>query len=169
MATRMVVVPTVLGIKSKSFGFALGEVVGKTVDDWYDSQTPPISEAERDRMNGYRPNDIQAPLAYKVRPLNGIWATPPYLHNGSVPNIYALLSPVSERPKTFYLGHREYDPVNLGYRYDELSGGFELDTSIRGNFNTGHEFNDDKKNVGVIGRGLKPDERRALVEYLKTL
>ena len=52
-------------------------------------------------MNGFRPNGVRAPLAYKARPLNGIWATPPYLHNASVPNIYALLSPVSERPTNF--------------------------------------------------------------------
>lgn len=122
----------------------------------------------RDEMNGHRNNGIQAPLAYKVRPLNGIWSTPPYLHNGSVPNLYALLSPVAERPKTFYLGHRDYDPVNVGYRHDELAGGFEFDTSIRGNHNTGHEFSNEKRS-GVIGRLLSPDERRALIEYLKTL
>ena len=52
-------------------------------------------------MNGYRPVGVRAPLQYKVRPLNGIWATPPYLHNGSVPTLYALLSPVEERPKKF--------------------------------------------------------------------
>ena len=119
-------------------------------------------------MNGHRHNGIQAKLAYKVRPLNGVWATPPYLHNGSVPNLYALLSPVTERPTTFYLGHREYDPVNVGYRYDELAGGFKFDTTILGNRNTGHEFSNEKGN-GVIGRLLSPDERRALVEYLKTL
>ena len=168
MKNRKVLLPAALGINTDEFGPALGMLVKKTVDHWYDSETPPISEAQRDVMNGHRKNGIQAELAYKVRPLNGIWATPPYLHNGSVPNIYALLSPVSERPKTFYLGHREYDPVNLGYRYDDLTGGFLFDTSISGNHNTGHEFNDDKTNKGVIGRGLKPDERRALVEYLKT-
>src|SRR5712672_1888448 len=48
--------------------------------------------------------------------LDGVWATPPYLHNGSVPNIYALLSPVSERPKSFYLGRREFDPFCVGYQ-----------------------------------------------------
>ncbi len=119
-------------------------------------------------MNGNRGNGIQALLAYKVRPLNGVWATPPYLHNGSVPNIYALLSPVSERPAKFYLGNREYDPVNVGYRIDRLDGGFEFDTSLRGNRNTGHEFSNDKRE-GVIGPLLTPDERRALVEYIKTL
>jgi hypothetical protein len=169
MAKRKVSVPKNLGIKSDLFGFALGELVAKTVTVWYDSQVPPVPDAVRDQMNGYRKNGIQGPLAYKVRPLDGIWATPPYLHNGSVPNLYLLLSPVKERPTTFYLGRREYDPVNVGYRYDELAGGFEFDTTKRGNYNTGHEFNDDKTNSGVIGRGLTPDERRALVEYLKTL
>lgn len=169
MKNRKVSLPADLNINTDEFGPALGELVVKTVKHWYDSQTPPVSEAQRDEMNGHRKNGIQAKLAYKVRPLNGIWATPPYLHNGSVPNVYALLSPVAERPKTFYLGHREYDPVNIGYRYDELAGGFLLDTTIRGNHNTGHEFSDDKTNAGVIGRGLKPDERRALIEYLKTL
>lgn len=168
MKNRKVSLSADLGINSSEFGPALGMLVEKTVKYWYDGQTPTVTEAQRDVMNGHRNNGIQAELAYKVRPLNGIWATPPYLHNGSVPTIYALLSPGSERPKTFYLGHREYDPVNVGYRYDDLAGGFRFDTSIPGNHNTGHEFNDDRTNRGVIGRGLKPDERRALVEYLKT-
>jgi hypothetical protein len=169
MLKRKVLVPEELGIKSDGFGFALGELVEKTVKKWYDSQVPPVPDAVRDQMNGHRNNGIQGLLAYKVRPLNGIWATPPYLHNGSVPNLYLLLSPVKERPTTFYLGHREYDPVNVGYLYDKLAGGFEFDTTKRGNYNTGHEFNDDRTNSGVIGRGLTPDERRELVEYLKTL
>jgi hypothetical protein len=170
MFNRTVTVPRELEIPYSDFGRALGAVVGKTIEYWYDHRTPPVPPEKREEMNGYRKNGIQAPLGYKVRPLDGIWATPPYLHNGSVPNLYALLSPVAERPKTFYLGHREYDPVNVGYRYQErLDGGFQFDTTIRGNRNTGHEFNDDPKKEGVIGRKLSPDERRALVEYLKTL
>jgi hypothetical protein len=168
MKNRKVSIPANLDIKSNEFGPALGALVEKAVKHWYDTQTPPIPEALRDEMNGHRENGIQAQLAYKVRPLNGVWATPPYLHNGSVPNLYALLSPVTERPTTFYLGHRDYDPVNVGYRYDELAGGFKFDTTIGGNHNTGHEFNNEKGN-GVVGRLLNPDERRALVEYLKSL
>ena len=168
MLNRKVAIPANLGITSSEFGPALGQVVEKVVNTWYDGQQPPTPEADRYRMDGNRKNGIQALLAYKVRPLNGIWATPPYLHNGSVPNIYALLSPVSERPATFYLGNREYDPVNVGYRTDRLDGGFEFDTSVRGNHNTGHEFNNEKKQ-GVIGPLLAPEERRALVEYIKTL
>lgn len=170
MADRKVTVPPELNVATDDFGQALGAVTEKTIDHWYDSQTPPVSPEQREEMNGYRKNGIQHPLAYKARPLNGIWATPPYLHNGSVPNLYALLSPVSERPAKFVLGHREYDPVNVGYRYDALDGGFELDTSIRGNHNTGHEFNGDgTKQGGRIGRLLTPPERKALVEYLKTM
>ena len=116
-------------------------------------------------------NKFQDDMAYKVRPLNGVWATPPYLHNGSVPTVYDLLSPVDERPKHFYLGNREYDPVKLGYKSDELTNGFLFDTSIRGNANTGHEFaNKPQGTKGVIGkRKLEPDERKAIIEFLKTL
>jgi hypothetical protein len=168
LATRTVAVPPNLGITTDKFGFALGEMVEKTVTAWYDSQKPPVPAAERERINGDRPNKIQAPAAYKVRPLNGIWATPPYLHNGSVPTIDALLSPVSERPTKFYLGNREYDPVKLGYHTEELANGFEFDTSRPGNSNRGHEFNDGGGD-GVIGQKLPPEERKALIEFIKTL
>lgn len=168
MKNRTVKLPASLGIGTNEFGPALGMLVEKTVKFWYDSQTAAVTQSDRQRISGSRPNGIQAPLAYKVRPLNGVWATPPYLHNGSVPNVYALLSPVAERPAKFYLGNREYDPVNLGYRTEKLDNGFEFDTSLPGNSNRGHEFSD-RKGDGVIGRSLSPDERKALIEYLKTL
>jgi hypothetical protein len=168
LAARKVAVPPRLGISTDQFGFALSEMVEKTVNVWYDSQKPPVSPADRERMNGDRPNKIQAPAAYKVRPLNGIWATPPYLHNGSVPTIDALLSPVNERPTKFYLGNREYDPVKLGYRTEELANGFAFDSSLPGNSNRGHEFSDTKGD-GVIGPKLSPEQRKALIEFIKTL
>jgi hypothetical protein len=168
MKNRRVNLPTSLAIGTNEFGPALGQLVEKTVNYWYGRQTPAVNDADRQKISGSRTNGIQAPLAYKVRPLNGVWATPPYLHNGSVPNVYALLSPFAERPAKFYLGNREYDPVNLGYRTDKLDNGFEYDTSLAGNSNHGHEFSD-QKGDGVIGRALSPDERKALIEYLKTL
>jgi len=146
----------------------LGTLVEKVVDRWYATQTPPVPDAVRQQMSGNRANGIQAPLAYKARPLDGIWSTPPYLHNGSVPSLYALLSPVAERARKFFLGGREFDPVNVGYSEAPFDGGFEVDTSTPGNLNTGHEFNDGT-GKGIIGRRLQPDERRALVEYLKTI
>jgi hypothetical protein len=170
MANRKVDVPAELGLTSDAFGEALKQVVANAVNRWYDSQTPPVPEAKRSEMDGFRKNRVQAKMEYKARPLDGIWATPPYLHNGSVPDVEALLSPVDERPTKFWLGNRAYDPARLGYRWsEEVSGGFELDTSLRGNHNTGHEFDDGPSRPGRIGRKLSPDERRALIEYLKSL
>jgi hypothetical protein len=100
---------------------------------------------QRAKANGNgRPNMVRAPRAYKARTLDGIWATAPYLHNGSVPNIYELLSPLAERSSTFWLGNFEYDPVKLGYVGGELNGGFLFDTRLSGNANTGHVFSDDR-------------------------
>jgi mono/diheme cytochrome c family protein len=173
MINRTIELPPNLGIKPYEFGFALGDLVENTVNFWYDQQKEPPNKAERAKSNGSMPNKIRGEFAYKVRSLNGVWATPPYLHNGSVPTIDALLGPADQRPKTFYLGHREYDPVKLGYRYDNLTNGFRFDTTLRGNSNRGHEFsreyNKDKPVRGIIGEELDADKRKAIIEYLKTL
>ncbi|KVV02614.1 MULTISPECIES: di-heme-cytochrome C peroxidase [unclassified Pseudomonas] len=129
-----------------------------------------ISAQEQDRLNGFGlPIAVQEVRAYKARPLDGIWATAPYLHNGSVPTLYQLLSPQSERDPTFYRGTFEYDPRHLGYRTTAFEGGFVLDTRISGNHNSGHEFRPGPRGNGVIGRLLQPEERWALLEYLKVL
>lgn len=128
-----------------------------------------LTPAQQDEWNGYRKNVLRAPLEYKARPHNGIWATPPYLHNGSVPSLYALLSPVSERPKCFYLGSKQYDPVHLGIDTAYLKGGTKFCVDRPGNSNAGHEFNDGPKGKGVIGRKLPEEERMEIIEYLKTL
>ena len=85
---------------------------------------------------------IVANLKYKARPLDGVWATPPYLHNASVPNLEALLLPVAQRPATFPVGTTVYDTKRVGFRTDEDPGKFQLDTTLSGNYNTGHEFRD---------------------------
>jgi hypothetical protein len=96
----------------------------------------------------------------KAGPLPGIWASGPYLHNGSVPTIYDLLSPVSERPKIFATGFRELDNKNLGFVSSDAPGRFRFDTSIPGNSNAGHTY---------PPTGLTPAEGLAIIEYLKTL
>ncbi|MES3039422.1 MAG: di-heme-cytochrome C peroxidase [Bdellovibrionota bacterium] len=53
---------------------------------------------------------------YPARHLAGAWATAPYLHNGSVPNLYELLKPSYARPKMFFVGNSEYDAVRLGFQ-----------------------------------------------------
>ncbi|WP_346837563.1 di-heme-cytochrome C peroxidase [Microbulbifer sp. SAOS-129_SWC] len=114
------------------------------------------------------PFRIENQRAYKARPLHGVWATPPFLHNGSVPTIYDLLSPLRARPKTFYVGNREYDPNKLGYVTAYSPGSFLMDTSIDGNRNTGHLFTDVDM-PGRIGNLLSEEQRYAIIEYLKVM
>lgn len=99
------------------------------------------------------------PRSYKARPLNGIWATAPYLHNGSVPSLWQLLQPADQRVKQFYVGSREFDPVNVGFDTAPFEGGFLFDTTLPANSNAGHTY----------GTRLSEADRWALVEYLKTL
>lgn len=106
--------------------------------------------------------------AYKSRPLHGVWATPPFLHNGSVPSIYDLLSPLRARPTTFYVGNREYDPEKLGYRTEYSVGSFLHDTKIEGNQNIGHLFTDVDM-PGRIGELLTENQRMDLIEYIKVM
>ena len=150
------------------YGAALGAVVQQVTERWYAQRGTPADQ--RRQMDGDRPNCLSAAPAYKARPLDGIWATGPFLHNGSVPDLLALLSPAVERPVRFWLGNTEFDPVRVGPVTAAFPGGFELDTALPGNSNRGHEFDDaPARTPGVIGPRLTPDERAALVEYLKTL
>lgn len=124
---------------------------------------------EREIANGFgRSNVMQGELVYRARTLHGVWSSAPYLHNGSVPNIYELLSPVSERSSKFWVGSFEYDPEKLGFVHTKIEGGFLFDTSIQGNGNQGHEFSN-KTGAGVIGRLLTHDERLEIIEYLKSM
>lgn len=156
------------------YALALGAVVQMGIDEWFRATR---SEDSRGKVEGDRPNCLAAGFGYKARPLNGVWATAPFLHNGSVPTIYDLLSPVAERPKAFLLGNPSFDPVKVGIvtrtdvpkgRDYDKNGYFILDTSRAGNRNIGHEFSSEK-NEGVVGPALSPEERNAIIEFLKTL
>ena len=146
-------------------------MTGKIRDMNYDALG--LTADESDEWSGFRGDGVVAPLAYRARPLGGMWATPPYLHNGSVPNLYQLLIPASQRDKVFYVCGREFDPKNLGYSTAKIDGAFEFRTDQPndphpGNSNAGHEFSN-TPGKGVIGRELTDDERWAIIEYLKTL
>jgi hypothetical protein len=107
---------------------------------------------------------------YKARPLNGIWAAAPYLHNGSVPTLDALLSPdESARPATFWMGSKQFDPVKVGYSGTHMEGASRFDTAKSGNSNSGHRFKDGPRGSGVIGPALSQIEREQIIEYLKSL
>jgi mono/diheme cytochrome c family protein len=111
----------------------------------------------------------QTTRKYVARPLVSIWATAPYLHNGSVPTLYDLLLPAKDRPKLFFVGQREYDPERLGYVVDpkkippdQVPILFPFNATAGGNLNTGHEGHD-------YGTDLDDAGRKDLLEYLKTL
>jgi len=138
------VAPILSGIKKRAF-----------LDD-------AISPAEQQQMD-VNPAVWRATGKYLARPLNGIWATAPYLHNGSVPTLYDLLHP-EQRPAKFSMGGREYDPQKIGFAPQTagVNGLWIFDTTQPGNSNTGHSG--DK-----FGTALSEDQKSALLEYLKTI
>ncbi|HET6519666.1 MAG TPA: cytochrome c [Geminicoccaceae bacterium] len=126
------------------------------------------SQANADRMNlvtrtlGVRDAELQAAQGYVARPLVGVWLLGPYLHNGSVPTLRDLLGPPARRPKVFHRGYDVIDPDDVGFVSAGPAAearGFRVDTSERGNGNGGHAY----------GADLPEPDRRALIEYLKTL
>jgi mono/diheme cytochrome c family protein len=146
------------------FVSTVAAVLNRSMDD------AGLAKETRIRMSGFRlrpprtpggPPESYEPSSLtdlKASPLVGIWATAPYLHNGSVPTVYELLSPVEERRKVFWTGGRELDRERLGFASDEAAGLFRFDTSLPGNRNTGHVY---------PAQGLSPEERVAIIEYLK--
>ena len=167
------------------FALALMDVVDLTIRKWMDGKN--LLDPERKKLWGSRPNCPNPGNAqeahYRVRPLNGVWATAPYLHNGSVPSLYWMLTPAAERPTQFCMGTRDFDPKQVGFRVEAgekqacrhgetLFSAVNSDGSaVPGNSNLGHslEGTPGPGKPGVIGRLLSEDERYDLIEYLKTL
>jgi hypothetical protein len=124
---------------------------------------------------GWLADDYKArvTVGYQAPPLDGIWATAPYFHNGSVPTVYEVLNSKS-RPRRFARSYRTeveaYDPHKLGWKIQVLDRppdaglpAYErrkiYDTTLPGRNNGGHTFGDE----------LTGAERMAVIEYLKTL
>lgn len=166
--------------------------VGRRIVDWLYALLASFFENDIKasvKHGDYEPDTTMNPYAsldaYKARSLNGIWATAPYLHNGSVPTLYDLLLPKKRsgdpedgeyRPDEFAVGCRELDTQKVGIKCPLGEGDLfkttENGIDIEGNSNAGHEY----------AAGLTPplgskislppltsEERWALVEYLKTL
>jgi hypothetical protein len=106
---------------------------------------------------------FRATNGYANHSLEGIWLRAPYLHNGSVPTLDDLLKPPAQRPTKFFAGNDVYDQTRVGFVTDVPANAtrkfIEFDTSLKGNSNVGH----------VYGGNLSDQDRRALLEYLKTL
>jgi hypothetical protein len=109
----------------------------------------------------YQFKNFRKTNGYSNQPLDAIWARAPYLHNGSVPTLRDLLEAPDDRPKVFYRGYDVYDQEKVGFRSDvaEEKGRryFRFDTAVPGNGNGGHFY----------GTRLPPEEKLAIVEYLK--
>jgi mono/diheme cytochrome c family protein len=163
-------------------------------DKWtYPSKIVPIDDigTDRTRFEGFTPRSgdyynkswfaeetghgyrAKATAGYQAPPLDGIWATAPYLHNGSVPTVHDILNSKA-RPKIFTRSFRTdadaYDPVKLGWKVQVLDKAPDpklpaydrrkvYDTTQPGRGNSGHTFGDHFNDA----------ERRAVIEYLKTL
>lgn len=96
-----------------------------------------------------------------ARPLYGIWATPPYLHNGSVPSLRELLKKPGQRTMEFFVGNTEYDPTDLGFQSQPLYFSFNFKVicdNCTGNSNLGHNY----------GTNLSDLEKNQLLEFLKS-
>ncbi len=150
------------------------------------------------KRGDYAPDTTVDPYAslraYKGRPLNGIWATAPYLHNGSVPTLYDLLLPKKRkgdaegeyRPDRFMVGSREFDPKRVGFVTEGFDGfefvticpgddndaeDSEFERACPGNDNGGHEYaaGHTPQPGGKILEALDQRDRWDLVEYMKSL
>ena len=140
-------------IKQKAYAAAgIDKAQQQVMEDFAQRGNPTWRDTLLDTRPPYGP--------YAARPLYGIWAAAPYLHNGSVPTLYDLLLPPEQRPKTFALGGREYDPVKLGFAVGTACSQRDclVDTTRTGDGNGGH----------IWGTDLAEPDRMALLEYLKT-
>lgn len=130
-----------------------------------------FAKEKRDGVEGGYPTQVTK--GYQAPPLDGIWATAPYFHNGAAPTVYHVLNSKA-RPKIFTRSYRtgkdEYDPVKLGWKITvlEKGPGADLpaierrkvyDTTQPGRGNGGH----------IFGDKLSEEERLAVIEYLKTI
>ena len=123
--------------------------------------------AQEKGVKAYKTN-----LGYQAPPLDGIWATAPYFHNGSVPTLAGVLNSKA-RPKVFTRSFRtdeaDYDKAQVGWKVTEVkppdakASGFEkrkvYGTTLPGRGNGGHTY----------GTGLPQADKDALLEFLKTL
>ena len=130
------------------------------LDEW----TQSAADAYNSGAGGYTFNTshFRKTNGYASPPLDGIWLRAPYLHNGSVPTLTDLLEPETNRPKMFWRGYDVYDQQRVGFissGAEAEKSGFRYETSAAGNSNQGH----------LWGTDLSPEDKRALIEFLKTL
>ncbi len=128
-----------------------------------------FAQAEQGHGTAY---PARATAGYQAPPLDGLWATAPYFHNGSAPTVYHVLNSKA-RPtrftRSYHTAAEDFDPMKLGWKYREVGPADPnlparerrkvYDTMQPGRGNGGHTFGDD----------LTDEQRMAVIEYLKTL
>jgi cytochrome c5 len=127
-------------------------------------------DKQKDFKNNY--GDMTKGMGYKARHLSGVWATGPFLHNGSVPTLWEMLKPAKDRPKYFNVKSMAFDPKYIGAPVkvwnrnnkkcdlkDKVDKEICFDTTMPGNSNVGHEW----------GAGLSEQDKLSLIEFLKYL
>lgn len=125
---------------------------------------PAAFRALRDRCYPSRFTHFRKTNGYANQPLDGLWLRAPYLHNGSVPTLRALLEPAAARPVRFQIGYDVYDFDAVGFVSSGAEAervGWTMDTTRPGNGNAGHDG-------AAFGTLLPSHEKAALIEYLKT-
>ncbi len=127
------------------------------LDMWTPAARDSYTDYQKDYSWGFR--SFRKTDGYTAVNLTGLWLRGPYLHNGSVPSLRALLLPPDQRPQRFMRGSDLIDPRNGGFGDDPNGHGWEYDTTRPGNGNGGH----------LWGTGLSPADRESLLSYLKTL
>jgi len=152
--TRRIIGNGVIGVIREKMGFIK---LAKGLPDYIKAVKKnalfPNCNPKKDRKKCIRPP------RYKARPLNGAWASAPFLHNGSVPNLWELLQTPGRRVDTFSVGSWVIDPKKVGYVIGVGEATSLFDTSQPGNSNKGHDY----------GTELRDEEKWDLIEYIKTL
>ena len=156
---------------------------------YIDSYTEELALAQNTLYAAYpwRFSHFRKTFGYANLPLDGVWLRGPYLHNGSVPTLRDLLDPAADRPPVFYRGYDVFDQAKVGFvsdgtRFtddgrskddpDNPRKYFKFDTQIKSGGATPRERNEGNSNSGhegpLYGTTLTPQEKDAIVEYLKT-
>jgi mono/diheme cytochrome c family protein len=164
------------GQEAKAFDLLGASVIGSIVQRaffvsiyHYGSTPPAAPSGAQTVLDAYDPPTTDpcfnepGPNRYESRVMEGIWATAPYLHNGSVPTLADLLKKPANRPISFALGNR-YDTALVGLARDQSGNWGTRETTgcddrDSGNSRCGHDF----------GTDLSDAEKAALLEYLKIL
>ncbi len=147
-------------LKDETFADGLTRITDRLEKKMFEQHN--IGPAKAKELTFGRDTEWRTTGKYVARQLKAVWATAPFLHNGSVPDLWSLLQPVSKRPAKWKSGSHHFDPNRVGYRYDENHDYWIFDTTQSGNHNTGHEGD-------RFGTNMSDEDKWDLIEYLKTI